>query len=526
MKQRAVVATTVAVWLAGIGCTAAPPPKPTLVEITGFYKELKSCRDRYAEIDARIDAAGVRDTAFHRVPGFPYLRTDRLTASFRDDTEDFGVLNGWIRRMREFDQEAREFEYQNLGLSQQEAAILRFEFLNCGRGLAGLELENPDNVALVKQLAVPPDDYSDKARTWGFYALTKPLLRADIADHERLVRAEFAKPAEALLDNTPAVRWQVAEVEDLTLIPKSMYDSYPDEFGLPGFVDSTWRALAEANAPQVLTTADATRRQLGAPMWTAQGLDVDTTKPEVNYQIGFTRLGPLNLVQVNYFFWFRTPNAASGTAPVDGLVWRVTLDDHLKPLAYESLRASGRDHFWFPVQQRLARKPASAAAPADEQPAFFPQDGLAPPQALLMLDAVHGGVRRVGAAGTEVSIGSPATPRQYTLKRYEDLYTLPLPSGGTRSPFQLDGLIAGTESDAPGWRLASGITRPGSLRHLSHLPMDYIGRRHFDEPFLMQSAFMPLDLPPPGSPSTKQAADAGRDDAVPLAVASGRSAGR
>lgn len=494
MKQRAVVATTVAVWLVAIGCASAPPPKPTLVEMTGFYKELKTCRDRYAEIDAKIDAAGVRDTAFHRVPGFPYLRTDRLTASFRDGIDDFGVLNGWVRRMREFDQEAREFEYQNLGLSPQEAAILRFEFLNCGRGLAGLELENPDNIALVKQLAVPPDDYSEKARTWGFYALTKPLLRADIAANEAKVRAEFAKPVGELLGTGEPLRWQVETVEDRSLIPKSMYDSYPDEFGLPGFVDSTWRAIAEANAPELLSTTDATRRQLGAPMWTAQGLDVDTTKPEVNYQIGFTRLGPLNLVQVNYFFWFRTPLVSAGAAPVDGLVWRVTLDDRLQPLAFESLRASGRDHFWFPAQARLTRKPATSST-GEDQPAFFPQDGIAPAQPLLVLDAASGGVRRVSTASDHA-----AKARRYVLKRYEDLYTLPLPGGGTRSPFQLDGLIAGTSSETPGWRSASGITHPGSLRHLSHLPLDYIGRRHFDEPFLMESAFMPLNLPLPGKP--------------------------
>ena len=43
---------------------------PKIVEPSGFFIALKTCRARYAEIDAKIDAAGVRDGTFHRVPGF------------------------------------------------------------------------------------------------------------------------------------------------------------------------------------------------------------------------------------------------------------------------------------------------------------------------------------------------------------------------------------------------------------------------------------------------------------------------
>lgn len=472
-------------------CAQRQPVTIPPEQLVGLFKNVKGCRERYQAMDARIDAAGVRNPAFYQVPGFPYLRTDRLMASYRNDLSTFDEASGWVRRMREFDQEAREFEYEALGMTSQEAAIQRFDFLVCSQGLAGLELEVPGNLELLRESAIVPDDYSTGAKLLGLYPLSAPLLKAKISRFESEVRAEFAQPAETLIGNGSRVLWQVEPVEDLSLVPKHVYDSSPDELGLPGLVDSSWRAIAEANAPQLASLADDGSRQLGTPVWTASGLAVDTRQPLVNYQIGFVRFGGLSLIQVDYFLWFSRPTGTGvtpGSAPIDGMVWRVTLDEHLKPLAYDSLRASGREHFWFPVQARLQRQ-----ALVDGQPPFFPQQGLAPPQPRLVLAGSHGGLRQVQAADAPLA---RAVPRRYQLQRYEELYRLPLPDGSPRSLFDTAGFVPGTDSEAPDWMLASGITEPGRLRHLAHLPIDYLGRRHFDDPHLLQMVFVPLPAPP------------------------------
>lgn len=474
------------------GCTEKKQPiEIPPDQLVGLFKNINGCRQRYAEMDARIDAAGVRNPAFYRVPGFPYLRTDRLMASYRDQLGTFDEAAGWVRRMREFDQEAREFEYEALGMTSQEAAILRFEFLVCSQGLAGLEMEIPENFELVRQSAVVPDDYSTKAQVLGLYPLSTPLLRSKISRFEKEVRAEFAEPVDTLLGAGPQRLWQVAPTEDRSLVPKHLYDTSPDELGLPGLVDSAWRAIAEANAPELATLADSKTGQLGAPVWTASGLAVDTARPTVNYQIGFVRFGQMSLIQVDYFLWFNRPaeaGAAKDGVPVDGLIWRVTLDEFLKPLAYDSLRASGREHFWFPAQPRLQRQ-----ADVDGQPPFLPQEGLAPASPRLVLAGSHGGLRQVQSADVPMS---KAETRQYQLQRYEELYRLPLPGGGARSLFDTAGYVPGTDSVAPAWMLASGITDPGRLRHLAHLPIDYIGRRHFDDAHLLEAVFVPLPAPP------------------------------
>ena len=74
--------------------TTIPPE-----QLVGLFKNVKGCREKYAEMDARIDAAGVRNPAFYRVPGFPYFRTDRYAASFKDEVTGLDEVAGWMRRM-------------------------------------------------------------------------------------------------------------------------------------------------------------------------------------------------------------------------------------------------------------------------------------------------------------------------------------------------------------------------------------------------------------------------------------------
>ena len=129
------------------------PLDPSL--FVGMLKAYKDCRAKYEQMDARIDAAGVRDGSYYRVPGFPYLRTDRYAASFRDQVTGLDEVAGWTRRMREFDQEAREFEHQNLGLSTEEIGTWRYDLLSCGGGLANLELFEDANLAFLRKQVVP-----------------------------------------------------------------------------------------------------------------------------------------------------------------------------------------------------------------------------------------------------------------------------------------------------------------------------------------------------------------------------------
>ena len=261
-----------------------------------------------------------------------------------------------LRRMRELDLDARQIELTNLGMSEVDVATLRDRYLNCGHVLASIELDDPANWAKMIEAVQPPDDYSETSRVLGLYPLAVPAMKAKLqAQHQAALR-EFEAPLTALPQQHPLKLWSVKPVEDLELIKDAHTIVQRNELGIPNLLFSAWRSLAEFNAPRLwIETADDSDRP-AAPALAAGGATADPSQPVVNYQIDFTRFGKSKLVRISYFVWFKATDA-SATTPLDGFIWRVTLDDALQPLIYESLHASGRDHRWYPAQA-LKQKPA------------------------------------------------------------------------------------------------------------------------------------------------------------------------
>lgn len=458
------------------GCAASPDaPSP----FTGFYKNYANCRADYAAMDQRVDAAGVRDAAFYRVPGYPYLRTDRMHASFRNEVKGLNDVSEWVRRMRELDQESRDYEYINLGMSELDAAIQRDYFLNCGRILAAIELEDPERWAAMIEVVYPPDAYSGIKRALGLYPLMAPLMKARIeAAHEDAASAYVAAAESAPMPEAMRL-WTVKPQQDLSLLDDAGDKVNVNMLGYPELYGSQWSALAERHAPNLLIETADDNDVPAVPVLAVDGPSADVTQPKVYYQINYTRFGSAKLVQISYSIWFKAaPGAARG--PIDGILWRVTLDRHLSPMVYESLHASGSDHHWYLVQALKVR------TAVEGEPAFIaPEPAPASGAALYLQQGSHA-LQRVVA----VEQARSALTQRYELTHYEGLYTLPAPGGGTRSLFGPDGLVAGSYGVDPigGW--SSGIHRPGALRQQGHHAIAHVGRRHFDDPYLLEATFV------------------------------------
>lgn len=467
----------------GVFAACSQPPKPS--PFTGFYKNYWNCRDQYAEIDAKVDAAGVRDAQFYRVPGYPYLRTDRLLATFGPHVRGVNDVSEWVRRMRELDQDSREFEFANLGMSDFDAATMRDRFLNCGRILANIELTEPGALDAMIEKVYPTDAYSNFARIVGLHALRIPRIHArEAAIRHELTSSQLRHP-DGLY--AAALEWTVKPVEDTGLLLGIADTIQFNILGFPNLFGSQWRALAERHAPRMWTESPNDLEGPAAPQWTTSGLDADPTRPVVSYQIGYTRFADELLVQITYSIWFRSL-AGSRSTPIDGLVWRVTLDRRLEPLVYESMHPSGGDHRWYPVRP-LALRDGTTAPESFVSPELVPVDELA-----LHLEP---GSHRLLQVGSTPAAATRAE-RHFELRPYEELFTMPLPSGGTRSLFGPDGLVSGSSGsdDVAGW--SSGIIRPRALRQSGHQAIGRINRRHFDDPDLMDATFLPppADAPP------------------------------
>ena len=448
--------------LAAAGCASGP--KTATPE--GFFHLFADCREEYVDIEKRITEAGVRNPSFYTVPGFPYFRSNRLHASFVGELDTPEKLFGWMRRMREFDQESREFEYMNMGMTLKQRGGLRHRFLGCGQTLAALEAELPGNLELMKAGAQPPKAKNRMAGLFGFGGPSK----SDIEKQHARWHAQLRTPVSELKSDGPLARLKVKAVQDQALIKHRFEKTIPDELGFPGLYDSAWVALAERHAPMLWLETASERDIPGTPVWTDEGIDVDPSNPRLYFHIGFTRFGKVPAVQISYYAWFR--GVESGPR-IDGTVWRVNLDLAMEPIAYEFAHASGRDHLWFPVQRMDRTRHGDNNDLLS--PEAFVADTRAPSTGVTMrLKAGSHEMRRV-VSEIEAQQGEQG---EYELHRFEDLYFLPTPNGSTDNLFAPDGHVEQSDPKAP-------------LQHFTRMQV-YPGRTHyFDEPFLMQSVFEP-----------------------------------
>ena len=439
------------------------------------------CARLFRDLDARIDAAGVRDAGAPRVPGFPYLRVDRFTASLGERTD---ALRGagfaaWSELMAGADRQARAVEIANAGDPVPLAALDACRY--------ALAVADQGELARLREAARVPDDYSTAARVLGLYPLTRIFFAAGIRDWQQRTLEVFAMP-EAALPVAGRLRLYVpaAEPPEFTPPPASA------AFGLPAVSRAELERWVRRHAPalEVDTVSDDDR--IGALHWSAADppvVAVDTARPVAYVRTVLATLGGRPRQQLVYTFWFpaRPPEHAFDllAGRLDGLIWRVTLDETGEPLVFDSIHPCGCYHLFFPT----------AAVVARPQPSTL-DEGLFAPQAAPALRAGERIVLRV-ATRTHYLQRVAARPQAglagegYALRDERGLAMLDRPAGGTRSAYDSAGFVPGTER-AERWLFwPMGIASAGQMRQWGRHATAFVGRRHFDDAGLLDRYFEP-----------------------------------
>ena len=452
------------------------------------------CQEWFVALDERVDAAGVRDAQYARVPGFPYLRVDRFLASLREraarQPELFATL---AQRMRALDYDARRHEIDNL--PEGALRVTKTEALHrtqdCGVRLAASELaDEPTRRALLRAARVP-DDYSDAMRVFGLYPLTRIPFASGVRRFEDEQRAAFAAhPAEA----SSRVRYAPPAGQPLSravvkgLLARGQYDP----LGQPLVTEREFEALADTYAPSFDIAVLGDHDRFGALRWRRGEAvpAVDPTELVVYARPAYTRYGESVLLQIVYTLWFSERPASSSfdilAGRLDGLVWRVTLAPDGEPLLYDSIHPCGCYHWFFPSPRARPRP----APDESEEWAFAPQalprlrHGERP--VVSIASATHF-IERVGVAS------GPDSLVHYALRPYDELRSLQRMDGGRRSAFGPDGFIAGSERGERFLYWPMGIASAGAMRQWGRHATAFVGRRHFDDADLLERRFE-LDL--------------------------------
>lgn len=476
---------------AAAGCSSlqAPPGSDAVAACAAWYRAL----------DEAIDAAGVRDVQETRVPGFPYLRVDRLHAALRDRAApDEAAQRAFGDALLQLDLQARRHELRNLGEPGMTPRERYRRTAECGRLVRESDLARPERRAELLERASVPDDYSTAARVLGLYPLTRLAFSSAIRRWEDETRAAFAAPALAPAEAS-VIRYAPSTgtaTLSRSAVAALLARASADPLGRPRLFEGELAELAATYAPsfEVVTRADYDR--IGALRWRLGGTipEVDATDAAVYVHYGYTRYrdGPQDriLLQLVYTLWFaERPPLEDGdllAGRLDGLVWRVTLAPDGEPVLYDSIHPCGCYHLFFPTPRAAPRPPPDPR----EEWAFVPQ----------RLPRVAEGERprvRIASAthyveGVELVRGMDSLVR-YAFRDYDELRSLERLEGGHRSAFGPDGLIAGSERPERFLFWPMGIQSAGAMRQWGRHATAFVGRRHFDDADLVQRRFA-LDL--------------------------------
>ena len=459
--------------LASLACALAAGACTTLAPLPATPLAGDDCSRWFAQLDATVDTAGVRDAQDERVPGFAFVRVDRLAVATRETTP----LPQWLTRAAALDQQARDAETANLPAGAfpidgaADAVAARARSTTCRNALTQRVLQDSALQGTLRERAHVPDRYALSLRALGAY----PLLRWPF----------FAGVKAWQNEQTAAVaKWTTQPP------PRTRFEPPADDPFAPVFeIESR-----DGNTP-------APFDRFGVPTWPtrdATAPSLDTTQPVVFRRSSHTLVGGRWLRQQVYTAWF-TERPAQGffngafdllSGTLDGVIVRLTLAPDGAPLMVDTIHSCGCWHQFFPAPGVALRD----GAPLQIEWVFVP--ATLPPHARGQRLVV----RLASATHHVMSVTSASAPAgvRYTLRDENELRALPLPGGsGSRSLYAADGLVRGTERAERFLFWPMGIANAGAMRQWGHHATAFVGRRHFDDPNLLDSRFLLPVLPPP-----------------------------
>ncbi|GHD43669.1 hypothetical protein SAMN05216429_102280 [Marinobacter persicus] len=454
------------------GCASRQYQATTVVAV-----QESACQQTFRQWQAMVEAGNHFDAQTWSPPGFPYLRVNRLLASFQVARLDSAQRQEWLKRAQQLALTAWQYEAESLGgTAEQRLPALQ----RCARLAAETLMEQEDAWAQLQQAMQIPDDYNNVGRALGAYPLVAPVVRwrAGVVMGELMDEFGHDQPEAPLAIYLP--RAGTTEL-DRFVVRSAQARS---ELGIPVFTPAEREALVARYAPAWVVETASKDDIPGRPGRSANGALDFRPEPVVFSQMVFTRFQGDVLPQLVYTLWFPRRPAESRfdivAGELDGLVWRVTLGADGQPLIYDSIHPCGCYHTWVLAPGGLRPK---------GEPGFWEEPlwiaGIAP--------EADGGVVLHVSAGSHylmnVTADVPETklvPQRYGLEPYNNLRG---PSRAGQRLFDESGMIPGTERSERFFLWPTGVPSPGAMRQWGSHATAFVGTRHFDDAWLLQEYF-------------------------------------
>ena len=446
---------------------------------------LADCAALFVHVDKLTTAAAATDVQAARLRGFPYLRLNRLLASFRHELQDQNKLQLWLKTMRKLDQQARSYELRNAAVKEEDELVAKLD--GCAELLMQADLQDPAQVEKIKQTAVVPDDYIQGNQILGVYPLSSLFVKSGVRRLHKKIKAAFASTAEDLARPVTYAAEESSAISEID-VAHILQLSSANALSIPTFSEQDEDRLFKHFAPvwelDVLSEEDI----IGMPYWdTKNKIMIQGSDPVIYQYLSHTRINGQILPQFNYISWLPSRPAKGAfdilAGHLDGLTWRVTVGRDGKALMYDAMHNCGCYHMFFPTGDTGIDEPAHGK---NEEPVLVPQRA---PQ-LLAGQRLH--VRIAAGSHYIESVQARATAAEYTTYRfadYNELRSLATKNGKRKSMFGSTGIVPGS-SRRERWLLwPMGVEDAGAMRQWGHHATAFIGRRHFDDAHLLERYF-------------------------------------
>lgn len=467
----------------------------TLYSEQALATEDAACLRWFEHINAKLDEADLDDAETMRLADFPFLRSNRFLASMSDRVVDQNTLAQWLENSRQLDERARLLEFANLSEKQQHALLSELSpgdsiaqaTPRCGKRLTKLILNNPEHQSLVLQQANIPDAYQTWKRIIGGYALAEYAAGVGITRlHQELIEG-FQQPLAQLPVQGRLMQYAPAQTATLTTvdIDAMLHPAYANPLAIPSLNPEQLQRLFAHFAPAWEIDTRNDNDKIGQVMLDADGKPhIDSTKPTVYTRHAFTRRNGKVLLQLVYQIWLpareKTGVFDLYGGPLDSVIWRVTLSPEGSPIGFDSIHGCGCYYLLFPGQGYRA---------------IVPEDGAEPVLSPRPIPAIPTGKRLLLrlASRTHYLQQIAVVPdtadnrlQHYVWQASETLNSLPMPDGTYRSLFGSDGIVDASRRNERFLLWPFGVASPGAMRQWGTHAIAFTGRRHFDDPFLLE----------------------------------------
>lgn len=455
----------------------------------------RECLQLYRTFDQQVSEQHVQNFGPAKIPGFPYLRADRFLASFKQQPLSDAELSFWLTLMSSLDLQSRVIEYSNLTAEAQqrvanggESNRYVFERLRaCSEQLSVIDQLNPDATSQLRDLIRVPADYSDRARIPGIYDLTAAMIQPGIAQWHADTAETFNTPNSLWQPSGEVVRYGPTSATPRENISAMVRYAPQNPLDIPLPDKKTLGALFQFHAPiwEIDTTSDADR--IGEPFWWGENqVEVDHDKITVYTYPSHTRFRGRSRLQLNYVIWF-SERPKEGLfdllgGRLDGLTWRVTLDDTGTPILHDAIHNCGCYHMFFPSPYLTpkAHMPDNIEQPLILRVPLNPMVG----RTVVRLSTGDHQILRVYTEDA-----NDASTAQYALASYDQLLSLPYRDDERKSMFDTEGFVPRTQRGERFLFWPTGVVNAGAMRQRGHHATAFIGERHFDDAYLLDGLF-------------------------------------